>query len=103
MYKRQVLDTDGDGRADEEHLDSDGDAVTDSAIIDTDGDGIGDIHASDTDGDGYYDAEEEITTDNTAMDMPTTDELGYTEDAYQESYEDSGDAAGLDDTATDFA
>ncbi|MDK8625534.1 hypothetical protein [Corynebacterium appendicis] len=72
--------------------------MTDSAIIDTDGDGYGDVQLTDTDGDGYYDAEEAITSENTAMEMPTTEQLGY-----EQSYEDSGDAAGLEDAATDFA
>ena len=76
--------------------------MTDSAIIDTDGDGCGDVQLTDTDGDGYYDAEEAITTENTAMEMPTTEQLGYA-DGYEQSYEDSGDAAGLEDAATDFA
>ncbi|SIS51840.1 hypothetical protein SAMN05444817_11055 [Corynebacterium appendicis CIP 107643] len=76
--------------------------MTDSAIIDTDGDGYGDVQLTDTDGDGYYDAEEAITTENTAMEMPTTEQLGYA-GGYEQSYEDSGDAAGLEDAATDFA
>ncbi|MCT1452684.1 hypothetical protein M3G18_07170 [Corynebacterium sp. p3-SID1145] len=48
-------------------------------------------------GDGYYDQEQEITTENIAPDMPTTDQLGYggANAGYEDSYG--------DDAPTDIA
>ncbi|WKK55572.1 MULTISPECIES: hypothetical protein [unclassified Corynebacterium] len=78
-------------------VDLDGDGYADMAAYDNNADGIVDHLEVDAGGDGYYDQEQEITTENIAPDMPTTDQLGYggANAGYEDSYG--------DDAPTDIA